>query len=258
MNISFLKTAAALTVLLGIATTSMVVAAPLPWSFVNGAGKGYAIKLGSASPEPGSGVRVGQSVEFKVDLSYQLDVADEASIVLVFQDDTDKSLKAGATQQHVDVQKGNGSVTLRDSLVVPEGAKEIRLFIPIVPKGISNTSGELILRYPVVREAYSSTIGYPTVEAALKDLHSHTDVEFREEHGWTTASDKSHNTVWSFPPVGNPAYPSAVKRMAVQDGKGVNMKMDVLCQASQNACDKLVEDFNALNERVRQSMQPKK
>jgi hypothetical protein len=258
MSISSLKTAAALTILLGIATTSMVAAAPLPWSFVNGAGKGYAIKLGSASPEPGSGVRVGQSVEFKVDLSYQLDVADEASIALVFQDDADKTLKPDATQQHVDVQKGKGSVTLRDSLVVPEGVKEIRLFIPIVPKGMSNTSGELILRYPIVREVYSSRIGYPTVDAALKDLHSHADVEFREEHGWTTASDTSHNTVWSFPPVGNPAYPSAVKRMAVQDGKGVSMKMDVLCQASQNACDKLVEDFNALNERVRESMRDKK
>jgi hypothetical protein len=74
MSISLLKTAAALTILLGIVTTSMAVAAPLPWSFVNGAGKGYAIKLGSASPEPGSGVRVGQSVEFKVDLSYRIPV----------------------------------------------------------------------------------------------------------------------------------------------------------------------------------------
>jgi hypothetical protein len=106
MSISSLKTAAALTILLGIATTSMVAAAPLPWSFVNGAGKGYAIKLGSASPEPGSGVRVGQSVEFKVDLSYQLDVADEASIALVFQDDADKTLKPDATQQHVTCRRG--------------------------------------------------------------------------------------------------------------------------------------------------------
>jgi hypothetical protein len=258
MDLSSRRMIMAMAFLLSFTTASIAVQPPLPWSFVNGAGKGYAIKLGSASPEPGSGVRVGQSVEFKVDLSFQLDVADEASIVLVFQDDDDKSLKPGSTQQHVDVKRGGGSVTLHDTLVVPEGVKEIRLFIPIVPKGMRKTSGELILRYPVVREAYSSTIGYPTVEAALKDLHSHADVEFREEHGWTTANDTSHNTVWSFPPVGNPAYPSAVKRMAVQDSKGVSMKMDVLCQASQNACDKLVEDFNALNERVRQSMQPKK
>jgi hypothetical protein len=34
--------------------------------------------------------------------------------------------------------------------------------------------------------------------------------------------------------------------------------LSILRQASQNACDKLVEDFNALNERVRQSMQQKK
>ncbi|HWS61584.1 MAG TPA: hypothetical protein VN325_02425 [Steroidobacteraceae bacterium] len=257
MSITSRRLIGVVALLLGFATASWAVQAPLPWSFVNGAGKGYSIKLISSSPEPGAGLHPGQSVEFKVDLSYTLEVTDEGSIVLVFQDDSDKSLKPGSTQQHVDVKRGAGSVTLQDTLVVPEGVKEIRLFIPIVPKGMSKTSGEMILRYPVVTEVHSSTIGYPTVEAALKDLHSHADVEFREEHGWTTANDTSHNTVWSFPPVGNPAYPSAVKRMAVQDGKGVSMKMDVLCQASQSACDKLVEDFNALNERVRQSMQQK-
>jgi len=156
--------------LLGFATASWAVQAPLPWSFVNGAGKGYSIKLISSSPEPGAGLHPGQSVEFKVDLSYTLEVTDEGSIVLVFQDDSDKSLKPGSTQQHVDVKRGAGSVTLQDTLVVPEGVKEIRLFIPIVPKGMSTTSGEMILRYPVVTEVHSSTIGYPTVEAALTFL----------------------------------------------------------------------------------------
>jgi hypothetical protein len=243
--------------LLGFATASWAVQAPLPWSFVNGAGKGYSIKLISSSPEPGTGLHPGQSVEFKIDLSYELGVADEGSIVLVFQADSDKSLKPGSTQQHVDVKRGAGSVTLQDTLLVPEGVKEIRLFIPIVPKGMSKTSGEMILRYPVVTEVHSSTIGYPTVEAALADLHSHADLEFREEHGWTTANDTIHNTMWSFPPINNPAYPAAVKRMIVQDASGISIKMDVLCQASQSACDKLVEDFKALTERVRQSMQQK-
>lgn len=131
--------------------------APLPWSFVNGAGKGYSIKLISSSPEPGTALHPGQSLEFQIDLSYELGVADEGSIVLVFQADSDKSLKPGSTQQHVDVKRGAGSVTLQDTLLVPEGVREIRLFIPIVPKGMSKTSGEMILRYPVVTEVHSST-----------------------------------------------------------------------------------------------------
>jgi len=64
--------------------------------------------------------------------------------------------------------------------------------------------------------------------------------------------------MWSFPPMNNPAYPAAVKRMIVQDASGISIKMDVLCQASQSACDNLVEDFKALNERVRESMREKK
>jgi hypothetical protein len=64
--------------------------------------------------------------------------------------------------------------------------------------------------------------------------------------------------LWSFPRAENPVYPWAVKRMILQEATGISIKMDVLCQASQSACDRLVQDFYALNERVRQSMQPKK
>ena len=39
----------------------------------------------------------------------------------------------------------------------------------------------------------------------------------------------------------------------VQGGAGVNLDMKVLCQSTQAACDKLVADFTALNERMRNS-----
>jgi len=244
--------------LLSFATTSTAVQAPLPWSFVNGAGKGYSIKLVSASPEPGTLLRVGQTVEFKVEVSYTLGIAQEGEVVLVVQDETNRSLLADGPQQHYTVKHGEGPVALQENFMVPEGAKEVRLFIPIRPKGVEITSGEVVLRYPIVTEANSSSIGYPSVEAALVDLHAQPAVQFREEHGWTTASDERRNTFWSFPPKGDAAYPAAVKRTIVQDDKGISIKMDVLCQASQSACDRLVQDFNALNERVRQSMQGKK
>jgi hypothetical protein len=78
-------------------------------------------------------------------------------------------------------------------------------------------------------------------------------IRFSEANGWTIAEDLSHFAVWSFAPVGDPAYPSVVKRAALKEGSGVNMKTNVLCESTQSACDKLVRDFQELNERVRDS-----
>ena len=64
----------------------------LPSSFVNGSAKGYSIALVSASPAPGTIVGVGQTVEFKITVSYQLSVADKGSILFVVQDETNKNL----------------------------------------------------------------------------------------------------------------------------------------------------------------------
>jgi hypothetical protein len=196
-------------------------------------------------------------VEFKITVSYQLSVADKGSILLVVQDETNKNLLGDRKQKSESVKRGKGTVTLTDSFVVPAGSSEVRLFIPLVPQGMTNTDGELVVRYPVNDAAKGSSIGYPSVAAALADLHSKADVKFSVQNGWTIADDRSHFTLWSFPPEGDPAYPSAVKRTAVQTGTGVNMDMKVLCQSTQSACDKLVADFNALNERMRNSFKNK-
>jgi hypothetical protein len=121
----------------------------LPWSFVNGSAKGYSIQLVSADPAPGTPVAVGQTVEFKITVSYQLSIADKGSILLVVQDETNRNLLGDRKQQSQSVDRGKGSVTLTDSFVVSAGNNEILLFIPLVPSGISHTSGELVVRYPV-------------------------------------------------------------------------------------------------------------
>jgi hypothetical protein len=147
--------------------------APMPWAFVNGSAKGYSIKLESASPAPGAPITtVGQTVDFKVTVSYQLSIADKGSIFMVVQDETDKSLLTDKKQTSQSVDRGKGTVTLTESLVVPAGSDEIRLFIPLVPSGITHTTGELVIRYPVTDPKRSSGIGYPSVAAALADLHS--------------------------------------------------------------------------------------
>ena len=229
----------------------------MPWAFVNGSAKGYSIKLESASPTPGTPLIAGRTVEFKIRVSYQLSIADSGTIVLVVQGEANKNLLGDRKQQTQAVTRGKGSMMLTDSLVVPAGSKEVRLFMPLVPNGINHTSGELVVRYPVADTNNTSSIGYPSVAAALADLRSKPEVKFSVQNGWTIAEDSSHFSLWSFPPEGDPAYPSAVKRTAVQTSMGVNMDMKILCQSTQAACDKLVADFNASNERMRNSSKSK-
>ena len=230
----------------------------MAWSFVNGSANGYSIKLESASPTPGTPLAVGQILELKVRVSYQLSIAGKGAILLVVQDETDKNLLAEKKQPSQSVDRGKGTVMLTESLVVPPGSNEVRLFIPLVPGGITHTSGELVIRYPVTDPKASAGIGYPSVAAALADLHSKPEVIFREEGGWIIAEDRSHFTLWSFATEGDPAYPSAVKRTAVQEAGGnVTMNMNILCESDRDACDKLVANFNELNERARDSLQRK-
>lgn len=103
-------------------------------------------------------------------------------------------------------------------------------------------------------EASSPVIEYPNVAAALAGLHAKKGVVFRNENGWTVAEDAAAYTIWSFPPVGHPAYPSAVKRQVVQEHGGSSMQMTVHCEAAKQACDDLVRTFEELNAKVAAGM----
>jgi hypothetical protein len=107
---------------------------------------------------------------------------------------------------------------------------------------------------PPLPEQPASTIGYPSVDAALADLHSKAGVKFTNQNGWTLAEDVAADTLWSFPPPGHPAYPSAVKRQLIKQGSGVSMEMTVHCDAAKNACDDLVRSFQQLNAEMAASM----
>jgi len=103
-------------------------------------------------------------------------------------------------------------------------------------------------------EAPGSTIGYATVADALDALRARSDVAISVQGGWTIADDRSHSTLWSFAPVGYPAYPAAVKREIKQAKDGIYIEMNIHCEASKDACDKLVTDFQALNDSMRRQM----
>lgn len=103
-------------------------------------------------------------------------------------------------------------------------------------------------------EASSNTIGYPNVAAALAGLHAKPGTVFKDQAGWTIVEDEADHAFWSFPPPGNPAYPSAVKRYFTQENGGTNLRMSVHCEASKQACDDLVRSFEELNARMAASM----
>jgi len=104
-------------------------------------------------------------------------------------------------------------------------------------------------------EQQSSTIGYPTPDAALAALHAKASVEFSTQDGWTIASDPDTNTVWSFPPQRDPAYPAVVRRqMTPAPGGKVAVQMDVLCSATKAACDDLVRAFERMNDEAQRQL----
>jgi hypothetical protein len=105
-----------------------------------------------------------------------------------------------------------------------------------------------------IPEASGSTIGYPTPAAALDDLKRHPGVVIKSQNGWTVADDEAAHTIWSFTPSDHPAYPAVVKRQLVQQGGGIAVKMDVLCNGSKAACDDLVRSFQALNAQIQANL----
>jgi hypothetical protein len=104
------------------------------------------------------------------------------------------------------------------------------------------------------RGAEDSDIGYPSPAAALAALKKNPDAQFSVKDGWTIVSTKENGNLvmWSFTPEGHPAHPAAVKRTMTQKDGAWYLDMKVLCGGTKAHCDKLVEDFKQLNERMTQ------
>ena len=100
-----------------------------------------------------------------------------------------------------------------------------------------------------------STIGYPSVADALAALQAREDVFISIEDGWTIITEPGGLTIWSFSPPDQPAYPAVAKRVFYQEEGAWYIKMDVRCEASKTACDQLQQDFEALNESMREAME---
>ena len=106
-------------------------------------------------------------------------------------------------------------------------------------------------------EAEQSTIEYKSVSEALAALRAKPGTEVSKQGNWTIATEQNLNVIWSFAPEGHPAYPALVRRAIVSHDGGISVKMNVQCQASKSACDRLVHEFIQMNEDMRASFQSK-
>ena len=88
-----------------------------------------------------------------------------------------------------------------------------------------------------------------TLESLRKDL----DVTFRTERQWTIASKntETEKAIWSFPPESHEANPSVVKRAVEQSNGKISIVTTVSCSAAKSVCDRLVQEFIKLNDKVK-------
>lgn len=100
----------------------------------------------------------------------------------------------------------------------------------------------------------ANDIGYPNVAAARQALLARSDAQSHTESGWLIVEIPSEMTMWSFAPASDPSYPSAIKRRVVQGKDGVSIQMNVLCEASKQACDELARKFQQLTDQMKQNL----
>ena len=105
--------------------------------------------------------------------------------------------------------------------------------------------------------AAGSKIAYPSVAAALKDLESRdgNGTIVTHSEGWTTINEPLASAQWSFAPKGHAAYPSVIRRI-IKRGPGGAVSVDTahLCEAPAAACEQLLAEFAAMNERITQAV----
>ena len=98
----------------------------------------------------------------------------------------------------------------------------------------------------------SSESKTPEAIQILEELKKRSEANFRNSQGWIivnidTAEEKA---IWSFTPESHPAYPSIVKREVIQKDGSIYIDTTGSCGAEKEICDKLVQDFIDLNNKV--------
>ena len=104
--------------------------------------------------------------------------------------------------------------------------------------------------------AESSPIGYASIDEAFTALQADPQAVMTEYEGWTIFNQKDRGvyTIWSFTSEVHPTHPTVIRREIVKRDGEVSIRMNALCHSSQLDCDLLIEEFNVINERIRQKL----
>ena len=116
----------------------------------------------------------------------------------------------------------------------------------------------LALAFAGASYAQVTGVGFSTVAEAMDSVRSMPGVEITttKPDGWTIVNDRSNSTQWSFTPPGHYAHPAVVKRIIKQSADGnLYIAMTALCEAEKASCDKLVGEFEQLNDGIRRTVQ---
>jgi hypothetical protein len=111
---------------------------------------------------------------------------------------------------------------------------------------------------PPIEESASGVtkLGYKTVAAALEGLKAMpgASVTVTQPDGWTIAVEPGTKAMWSFTPAGHYANPAVVRREIKQRDGGIYVEMVALCQAEKEPCDRLIREFQELNQRMSEAI----
>ena len=98
-------------------------------------------------------------------------------------------------------------------------------------------------------------VGYETVDEAYNALEADESAVATHHEGWVVYNQKLNDQyiLWSFTPAFHPANPTVVKREIVSRDGRVYIRMTALCESEKVYCDELIEDFKAINERIKKN-----
>ncbi|MCP4874764.1 MAG: hypothetical protein GY896_04715 [Gammaproteobacteria bacterium] len=60
--------------------------------------------------------------------------------------------------------------------------------------------------------------------------------------------------LWSFTPDDHATHPTVVRREIANQGGEILITMDAICHSGKFDCDQLIDEFNKINERIKQTM----
>ncbi len=82
-----------------------------------------------------------------------MSVSKSGKITLVFRDENNGRVIPNDPRAYVEVNDSANVASLANVVTVPSDAKELRVFVPIIPEGLKHTTGEVTIRYPIIKPA---------------------------------------------------------------------------------------------------------